>query len=87
MLRITMLQQQAARVVLVLEGRLSGAWVEELRKVCAAAAGRVVLILTDVSGADEEGLKLLGELAAQGAELAGKGIAVRTLVEVVQRGR
>jgi len=48
------------------EGRLTGRWVEELRRTCQLHAinggVQLVLDLADVSFADAEGIKLLKEL-------------------------
>ena len=49
-----------------MEGRLTGRWVEELRRTCQLHAinggVQLVLDLADVSFADAEGIKLLKEL-------------------------
>jgi len=76
-------------VMLVLEGRLSGEWVEELRKACERLlAGsdpiRLVIALTDMSGIDEPGRDLLTELYAGGAGLVGIGIATKALIEDIK---
>jgi hypothetical protein len=91
MLRITV-EQQVALVLLILEGRLGGAWVEELRKVMArlgaeADGKRVVITLTSVSGVDEEGRELLARLHAQGISLVGTGLNANALIEEVTQFR
>ena len=49
-----------------MEGRLTGRWVEELRRTCQlhtiSGGTQLVLDLADVSFADAEGIKLLKEL-------------------------
>src|SRR5262245_66600588 len=64
-----------------LEGRLAGAWVNELRS-CWEQAGESVAIrvdLTDVSWVNEEGKALLGEMHRSGAEL----LAVNLLMDAI----
>jgi hypothetical protein len=87
MLRITV-EQQIALVLLVLEGRLVGAWVEELQKVISglgveASGKRVVIALTAVSGVDAEGRELLYRLYAQGVSLEGSGLNANALIEEI----
>jgi anti-anti-sigma regulatory factor len=85
MLRITV-QPQASRTLLVLEGRLAGAWVEELRKVLTPTwsdpdAPPVTISLSAVSAVDTAGHLLLIEAHARGAELTGSGLTARALIE------
>jgi hypothetical protein len=87
MLRITV-EQQIALVLLVLEGRLVGAWVEELQKVISglgveASGKRVVIALTAVSGVDAEGRELLYRLYTQGVSLEGSGLNANALIEEI----
>jgi anti-anti-sigma regulatory factor len=87
MLRITV-ERQVALVLLVLEGRLCGAWVEELRKVISglapeASVSRLVIALTSVSGVDAEGRRLLAQLHAEGIRFAGSGLSARTLIDEI----
>ena len=56
---------------LKLDGRLTGEEVPELRRACAVAKGRLVLDLTDLQFADRQGVSVLRELRAQGAQLIG----------------
>jgi anti-anti-sigma factor len=55
-------------VVLRLEGRLSGQWVDELRRlsweILQTPATRLVLDLAEVSFIDADGLELLDELSS-----------------------
>lgn len=66
-MKITVVESSSEGVRLRVEGRLTGRWVEELRKTCdlhAINAGiRLILDLADVSFADAEGIKLLRELS------------------------
>jgi anti-anti-sigma regulatory factor len=85
MLRIT-LKSQANRTLLVLEGRLAGAWVGELRKVLTTTwsdpdAPTVTINLSAVSAVDTAGHLLLIEAHARGAELTGSGLTARALIE------
>jgi ABC-type transporter Mla MlaB component len=61
----------AAVTNLKLAGRLTAEEVPVLSRVCAELTGRVVLDLTDLHFADRQGVCLLLELRAQGAELTG----------------
>jgi anti-anti-sigma regulatory factor len=56
---------------LKLDGRMTGEEVPEVRRVCAEAKGQVVLDLTDLQFADRQGVGVLRELRAQGAQLIG----------------
>jgi anti-anti-sigma regulatory factor len=90
MLRIT-INQETASILLVLEGRLCGAWVEELRKVIAgvaadATSNRVVIALTCVSAVDPEGRQLLAKLHADGVGLIGTGLTAKALIEEIHTG-
>jgi ABC-type transporter Mla MlaB component len=83
MLRITVVDLSESAVVLRVEGRITGSWVEELRKTCAAHAFaahtfvghafpdevQLSLELSDVSFADAAGIALLKELRSGGADL------------------
>jgi anti-anti-sigma regulatory factor len=65
-MKVTVVESSIAAVRLRVEGRLTGPWVEELRKVCdlhALKYGiRLTLDLADVSFADAAGIELLKEL-------------------------
>jgi anti-anti-sigma regulatory factor len=78
MLRITVVDLSDSVVVLRVEGRITGCWVEELRRTCAAhtfAAHtfadevQLSLELSKVSFADAAGIALLKELRSRGADL------------------
>ena len=65
-----------------LEGRLAGAWVNELRS-CWEQAGEGAAIrvdLTDVSWVSEEGKELLGEMHRRGAELLATNLLMASIV-------
>jgi anti-anti-sigma regulatory factor len=65
-MKITVVESSSKEVRLRVEGRLTGRWVEELRKTCdlqALSDGiRLTLDLADVSFADAAGIELLKEL-------------------------
>lgn len=74
-----------------LEGRLVGAWVEEVqrcwqcvRKRCAASA--VTVELDEVTFVDSDGQLLLEAMFEAGAELRARGALSRFLVERIQSG-
>jgi hypothetical protein len=77
-----------------LEGRLAGAWVNELRN-CWEQAGEGAAIridLTEVSWVSDEGKALLGEMHRRGAELLAADLLMAAVVaeiraETTQAGR
>ena len=76
MLRITCTDSDDGRVVLRLEGRLVGPWVDLLREECEAihdqSGGPLIIEATHVHFADRHGLDLLRVLHHQGvARLTG----------------
>ena len=73
MLRITPIESGNHKVVLRLEGRISGPWVNELGEACekVLSLGNIlVLNLADVSFLDTAGIDLLTSVQAHGVELA-----------------
>ena len=66
MLRITVVESSSETVRLRVEGRVTGRWVEELRRTCEVHASsdgiRLTLDLADVSFVDAAGIELLKEL-------------------------
>ena len=89
MLKIT--RQRRAEVdslALVLEGRLAGPWVEELRASWGALSvnerNRVVIDLADVTYIDAHGKVLLADLWRNGAELRAAGCLTRCVVEEIR---
>jgi len=90
MLRITV-QRETKQTLLILEGRLAGAWVEELNKVLQALTvdsknDRVTINLSAISGMDDAGKTLLSKSHELGAKLTGNGIAARAFVEEIVGG-
>jgi hypothetical protein len=69
-----------------LEGRLSGAWVNELRN-CWEQAGEgadVHIDLTEVSWVSDEGKALLGEMHRRGAELVAADLLMAAVVAEIR---
>jgi anti-anti-sigma regulatory factor len=54
--------------------------VPELKRVCAELEATVVLDLTDLQFADRQGVSVLRELRAQGAQLIGVSHSLRLLL-------
>ena len=82
MLRIT--QSPSVKVITVgLEGKLLQPWIEEVRGVLSAARseGRVRLDLSQLSFADESGLRLLREMQRDGVELSSSTALLTALLE------
>jgi anti-anti-sigma regulatory factor len=72
MLRITSIESGNHKVVLRLEGRVSGPWVSELGEACEKALSvdsALLLNLAEVSFLDNAGLHLLTRLQKRGVEL------------------
>jgi anti-anti-sigma regulatory factor len=89
MLKITS-HSDPARTLFELEGRLLGAWVEEL-KTCwqqaAAANQQVAVRLKEVTFIDEAGRKLLADMHRQGVTLAAEGCMMKAIIEDIIRGK
>jgi anti-anti-sigma regulatory factor len=69
MLKISEIKSAPPSVVLHLEGRIVGPWVDELRQVCAQhllEGHRLQLQLADVEFMDAEGVALLASLRSRG---------------------
>jgi ABC-type transporter Mla MlaB component len=77
---------------LVLEGRLTGPWIEELRTYCRMMSENqqrcTKIDLTGVTFVDADGKLLLTQLWQQGVELQASGCLTRCLVEdIAKSGR
>jgi ABC-type transporter Mla MlaB component len=87
MLKIT-IQPKKTSTRLVLEGRLTGPWVEELRRCWAAAdvgGGEVNIDLAGVTFIDTEGKALLTRMWHSGAKLHAVGCLTRCIVEEITK--
>jgi anti-anti-sigma regulatory factor len=73
MLRVTVVESSRSAVTLRVEGRVTGSWVDELRRTCdvhtVPDAVQLSLDLADVSFADGAGIVLLKELRSRGVGL------------------
>ncbi len=74
MLRITVTHSSASSKEMKLEGRVTGAAVPELRRLCETALGhdggtRLRLDLTDVSFIDDDGIGLFRALGSSNVEV------------------
>lgn len=73
MLRITVVESSQSDVTLRVEGRITGSWVEELRRACNTCKFsdevHLSLELAEVSFTDSAGIELLKELRNHGVSL------------------
>ncbi|HVO81751.1 MAG TPA: hypothetical protein VMT28_13530 [Terriglobales bacterium] len=89
MLRIH-IEETCNCAALRLEGRLAGAWVQELERCCQVFLRppqnqALVIELDALTFVDEEGKSLLREMHEAGATLVGRGAQCRYLVEQIQQ--
>jgi hypothetical protein len=83
MLRIT-IHNEAAATRLIVEGKLVGPWVEELKKCWQAIAHAELLVdLSAMTWIDAEGRGLLAEMHRQGVRLAAAGLMTRAIIEEI----
>jgi len=73
MLRITVVESSSEAVRLRVEGRVTGGWVEELKRTCdvqgLSDGARLTLDLADVSFVDAAGIELLREMRTRSVTL------------------
>jgi ABC-type transporter Mla MlaB component len=84
MLRISHLGSEEEVTRLRLDGRLSGPWVEELRRMCARALEKQQILIMDCGGlsfADAEGAALMRSLRDNGADLVNCSAFVKLQLE------
>ena len=89
MLRITPIESGNPRVVLQLEGRVSGPWVSELSEVCEKALSNavpLVLSLAEVSFLDTAAVDLLTRLQTRGVEVVDCSLFVKEQLKTAQPG-
>ena len=88
MLKIT-IRNEATITRLVLEGRLSGPWVDELDRCVRDGEGNyhkpIVMDLTDVTFIAPEGEAVLTRLWRQGVTLRSSGCFTSSLIEEIVR--
>ena len=87
MLRITVRQDVRSIAVLV-EGKLMGDWVDELRKVWSGirwmkSSEGAIVDLTAILGVDAAGRSLLTEIYSSGGVLIGTGLLARGLISEI----
>ena len=74
--------------ILRLEGRLRATGVKDLKKAIQEAAGTVLLDLSGLQSADDEGVRALRSFAAKGAKLFGASPYIGELLnETPSRGK
>ncbi len=81
--------QEGKTIVVQVEGRLAGPWVEELRRVLAAVWGTpsaIALDLTSVGYVDAVGERLLRDAIARGAHIRRSSSFVAALLEASNDG-
>ena len=78
--RITTDTEPDATVIRI-EGDLCAEVIEELDRVSGETGGPVLLDLTNLASADAEGLRALGSLRKQGAEIRGASPYIRMRLE------
>ncbi len=86
-LRITEAKRTPTQAHFVLEGRLVGPWIAELRTAVMdadASGGKVHLDLSGVHFVDAEGLSLLHGLLHQGVEIKAASPYIRELLKTTQ---
>jgi hypothetical protein len=84
MLKITT-RTEAMKAIFELEGRLAGAWVDELERCWREIPPgyRVQVSLKAVTFIDAEGKKLLAKLYESGAELQASGCMTNCIVQQI----
>lgn len=86
MLKISVKDEESQNQVLLdVEGRLAGPWVEELERSWEAErrrapSGEIVVRLSNVSFIDEAGKELLSKISRAGTKLEGSGCMVRAII-------
>jgi hypothetical protein len=88
MLKIS-IHTDATGTVFELEGRLAGAWVQELEDCWrkAANADRTVRVMVcEVTFIDDKGKALLAEMHQHGAELVAEGCMNSAIVQEIKQG-
>jgi anti-anti-sigma regulatory factor len=86
MLKISVKDQKPQKEILLeIEGRLAGPWVEELERSWEserqrAPSEKIVVKLSNVTFIDEAGKELLSRISRAGAKLEGNGCMVRAII-------
>ena len=87
MIRINRIHENT-RVLLIVEGSLSGAWVDELEKCWrdakrSAPEEQIRIELSGVNYIDENGRRLLKCMFSEGAELLATGVMTKGIIEEI----
>ena len=85
MIRINRIRERS-RVRLLVEGTLSGAWVDELEKCWLEGTPREEQVGVDLSGVsyiDDKGRLLLKRMFSEGAELRATGVMIRGIIDEI----
>ena len=88
MLKIS-IQTDATGTIFELEGRLAGAWVQELEDCWREAANSdrpVRVMVCEVTFIDGKGKALLAKMHQHGAELVAEGCMNSAIVEEIKQG-
>lgn len=87
MLKITT-QTDAVKTIFELEGKLAGAWVEELECCWRAISGQqpITIRLKAVTFIDHQGKELLSRIYKGGNELVAEGCMTKAIVEEIKQG-
>jgi hypothetical protein len=83
------IQTDATGTIFELEGRLAGAWVQELEDCWRKAADSdrpVRVMVCEVTFIDDKGKALLAEMHQHGAELVAEGCMNSAIVEEIKQG-
>ena len=83
MLKITQVDRGEQTIVLHLEGRLVGPWIDEIQRECdgcLCSERLVVLELSGITYADPEGAKILRQLRDKGTRLQGASGFIQELL-------
>lgn len=84
MFKITCGKEEDGVVMLMVDGRIVGPWVEELRKeckTCLAEGKRLIIDLSGVSFIDEQGIRILNELRKGRVEVRGCSLFLSGLLD------
>jgi anti-anti-sigma regulatory factor len=84
MLKIS-IKDEETKLLLEIEGRLAGPWVEELQRSWEAERGRarsetILVRLANVTFIDDAGKELLSRIFQAGTKLEGNGCMVRAII-------
>ncbi len=89
MLRITT-DSQSEGAAIIVEGKIAGAWVQELERTWNTVASNhslksIVVDLCNVSFIDAEGKRLLWRMCGEGASFKTRGCVAANVVQEIKR--